>query len=649
MRSAFLLVVLCIAALRFVNLGAGDLGKDEALWCIRAKAVAFHGEWLDTSDHTVLGLNQSSYPPLHAWLTAPLYKAFGANEWTSRVVSAAFGALAVILVYFMGSAAFGPIAGMFAAVILGLNDDFFEFSRKGQLETLYVGTIVLSLWLYMLHSRAQLRRLATGEPPKVVTVPLLLCGVAFGLALLSKIATGLFVPIVLVPYVLYLVVNGRRRVRDAAAELGIILAVGLVIAAPWHLYMMSLYSPEHPYKGKTFWYYFWEYNVVRRTADPLAFGALYSGRGWGHLFYTQLLVKHTPQTLAMALFGMFVALRTGFSRSDRRQPTEFKMMFLLWVILTFAAVERSATRATWYVLPLIPGLALFAGWTLSEVAKGRIGPLGKAVFLGCAVLLAGYAADNHVREATETVVASMLGLEPERARSAAVLLRLLLYAAGGGLVATGYYLWAKRARWTRTAEFAMVSLILVGAGFEGAFEKVWAADADSAWSRLARVVPAKSDYDMVLSVGHWRDNRQVQYYLDGVMTRWETRPLVELRRVEPDNAGHEPLSDLVPCGADRRWWYHPEPVLLEPGTYERGERGMENLTDKSLAAIVLGEAPVAGKIEALLRGRKVLVMVVEKTGPAAKFRDVVERNARLVGKTGDLSLYLSQGNQGLER
>jgi 4-amino-4-deoxy-L-arabinose transferase-like glycosyltransferase len=668
-------VVLVVAGLRFIDLGREDLGKDEALWCIRAKAVAFHDEWLDTTPHSVGKLMVSSYPPLHAWMTGALYRFVGADALTSRLVSAAAAAATVLLIYLMGSMAFGRLAGFLAALTLGLNVLFFKYSRLGQLEALYLFTIVAALWFYMLHSKRQLERMraratdgsdrrgggapvpppsdggnVVGQAPhhakdrgiRSVTWPVILCGIAFGLALLSKIATGLFVPIVLTPYLVYLVYNRRRSICGALAELGIIAAIGLLIAAPWHVAMMLKYSAENPFEGKTFVDWFWNHHIVERSARPLE-GLHHSGYGWGHLFYLNSILVNMPFIVVSAFLGIVVAIKASITRNEQRMGGEFRMLFLLWAILTFAVLERSATRMSSYVITLVPPRALFAGWTLGQLVEGRIGVWGRTLLLGLTLFCVAYMADQRAQDALETVLGRTFGLPVENPVSRTWTLTIPAYLAVASLLAGVYHVFlSRKPRFARAATAVLVVLIVAGAAGKGTFGKLISPSDETTWETLRPVIPEQTAYDMVLSIEHWRDDRQVQDYLDGMATHWETRMFLEHRGPPTDWASkRDALVADQPYSRDGRWHVDAEAPLFDPTAWEYSDARLENLTDKAVVAILLSDDPVERKVERLLRERRVLVMLVEDSDPARRYGDVVRKHAQMLGSTKELSLYLS--------
>ena len=217
------------------------------------------------------------------------------------------------------------------------------------------------------------------------------------------------------------------------------------------------------------------------------------------------------------------------------------------------------------------------------------------------------------------------------------------YVAAAVLLAGLYHVFlSRKVHFVRAATAVLVLAVVLGAAGKGTFGKLIAGPDDGTWETLRSVIPAKTDYDMVLSLGHWKDGRQVQYYLDGVAAHWETRMFVEL--LEPPEDWQSERDEVVggqPVTFDGRWWVNAEAPLFDPGAWEDADARLENLTDKTVVLILLSDDSVEKKLERLLSERRVLVMLVEDSELGQQYRPLLERLAWPLGRTKELSLHLS--------
>ncbi len=112
-------MILGFSTVFFVNLGRGQLwAADEQTYT----QLAFHmfktGDYLTPSSFGVSGV-WTGKPPLLMWLISLAYQVFGVNNFASRIWSAVFGTLSLIIVFYLGKKLYNPYVGLMSALVLG--------------------------------------------------------------------------------------------------------------------------------------------------------------------------------------------------------------------------------------------------------------------------------------------------------------------------------------------------------------------------------------------------------------------------------------------------------------------------------------------------------------------------------------------------
>ncbi len=123
------------------------------------------------------GLVSVDKPPLGLWLQAASVKLFGFSGFSVLLPEAVAGVLSVALLYVLVRRAFGPIAGLLAALILAVTPVSVATSRDNIVDSLLVLAVLLGAW-------AVTKAIETG-----LLRWLLLCAVFLGLGFPTGCAT----------------------------------------------------------------------------------------------------------------------------------------------------------------------------------------------------------------------------------------------------------------------------------------------------------------------------------------------------------------------------------------------------------------------------------------------------------------------------
>jgi 4-amino-4-deoxy-L-arabinose transferase-like glycosyltransferase len=266
-------------------------------------------------------------PPLATAIHGLFLKTFGVRVAVARVPSilAALGVviLSVLTVRLLASRAEALVSGL----VLASTYEFFRRTREISLDFWQLFFVMAAVYLV---ARSLKQRRHTG---------LLLAGVPIGLALLCKPLVALGVLPVLA---IWAVLVGQRRA--AVWLLTGTVAVAVVVAAPWHLYMWSLFGPA--FTGQYF-----GHEVVSRAQ-----GKLTTMPFW--YFPATLLRNYWPWMLAVA---WTVRLRWGRPKRPRRRSLrDVALLGCLWVGCVLLMLSLFPDKKVNYGLPLYPMLSWVA-------------------------------------------------------------------------------------------------------------------------------------------------------------------------------------------------------------------------------------------------------------------------------------------------
>jgi 4-amino-4-deoxy-L-arabinose transferase-like glycosyltransferase len=264
-------------------------------------------------------------PPMYYWLVASAFAGIGPSEFASRLPSAIFGVLTVVVVYFSASRHFGQRAGTISSLILATSLEFFYLGKASVTDMTLTFCLTVALlsflgeryWFFYLFS---------------------------ALAVLTKGPVGILLPGAVV--FLYILFAGKwREIGRMSIFPGAILFS--VVALPWYLWMYRLHGQAFVDTFLGF------HNLTRFTSPEHAAGAVW------YYFIPVLLVGFFPWT-PILFQSVFSALMT-----NRRERT--LLLFLnIWAFVIFIFFSISATKLVSYILPMYPAIAILTGWYIDR-------------------------------------------------------------------------------------------------------------------------------------------------------------------------------------------------------------------------------------------------------------------------------------------
>jgi 4-amino-4-deoxy-L-arabinose transferase-like glycosyltransferase len=288
-------------------------------------------------------------PPLNFWITAAFYKAFGMNEFTSRMSSTFFGFLCLILVLCFGKRLFNKRTGILAALMLGTGFLFFIETQMALIDTSLTFCIGLTLYFFY-------RGFAEARPNF-----LLLMGFPLGLGVLAKGPIALIlsgaVGLIFATFQIFKHKVKWRVLFNWQLMLGFIIA--LAICLPWYFTMGSRY-------GMDFIRNHFGYHMIERFTKPIES----HGGGWYFAFYYLVIL-----VIGFIPWSAYIA---GAFRLAVRHWSDSRLFFILtWFVVIFGFFTISQTKLPGYALPFFPPIAILMGFWWNQLlgdSKAKTNP-----------------------------------------------------------------------------------------------------------------------------------------------------------------------------------------------------------------------------------------------------------------------------------
>lgn len=355
-RREFLVVAAFSAIVLLWGLASGSLRDwDEAIYAQVAREMFETGNWLSP---LLEGQPWFHKPPLYLWTTIAGYHVFGVGELAPRLGSAFSGIAGTALVFLFGTRAFGRTAGLVAAAAFLGNPLLLKVAKTGMLDVMLTSSMIAAFYAWW----------RSEESPAWLIV----VGAALGIAMMTKgAAAGLAGSVLL----LHLVWMGRYRVLGCW-QLWLGVALALAIALPWHAHQMWFH-------GEAFWNEYVGYHVLSRAG-----GGLEGNQGGVGYYLAVLADEARPWSWLGALTLPFSAWIGWTSRSSALR------LVVVWALVGLVVPTLMSTKIDWYVVPVVPAIALSIGHATQTALSKRYHP--GAIVLASVLLLVGVATTKRV-------------------------------------------------------------------------------------------------------------------------------------------------------------------------------------------------------------------------------------------------------------
>jgi 4-amino-4-deoxy-L-arabinose transferase-like glycosyltransferase len=272
-------------------------------------------------------------PILYFWLALIVSKIAGSvNEWTARLPAAVGGLGLVLITYQFGQTFYDRRTGFISGLVLATSGRLLWESRFLRLDTVLAFFLFLGFYYFL---KAFTKKASANN--------YLLAYLCFALATLTKGPVGLVLPGLAV--LSFILLTGRwRDIREIRLVSGFI-TVALVLA-PW-LLMLHL-------KGKDQWVsdFIWTHNIQNYALESI-----------GHVrpFY-YYFINLPPDFLPWVLLVPGALLFCYPWKDKLRNPATLALV--CWFATVFVFFSLSKSKIAYYLLPLLPSLALLVGYYL---------------------------------------------------------------------------------------------------------------------------------------------------------------------------------------------------------------------------------------------------------------------------------------------
>jgi len=320
--------------------------QDEAVYGHAAASMLRTGHWMTPVFLDRFMLNK---PPLLMWAGAVSMRLAGIHPVALRLPVLAAGVLCCVLVYWWLRRSQSVAAGVAGVLLLLGTPVFHSMARKFMTDTLLTLFVVAAMFAIAADPHWERR-----------WTPIAF-GVFSGAAIMTKSAAGLLPLLILV---VYRILAGRKE-RPPLGKVLIACAVAVVLAAPWHIYEWVVHKD----------WFIAEYVRFQLLGSGVTAPSRYT-QDTNVWFYFRTLLLTDPILLLLSLASL-----PWFAMAWKRS-TEARLL-TAWCFTTVACLMIFGTRAAYYLLPLLPALALISV-EFSPLLRGRL------AWIACAVLVVAF-------------------------------------------------------------------------------------------------------------------------------------------------------------------------------------------------------------------------------------------------------------------
>jgi 4-amino-4-deoxy-L-arabinose transferase-like glycosyltransferase len=229
-------VLAVAAALDFIGLANEGYANEYYAAAVRSMLLSWHNFFFVSFDPG--GFVTIDKPPVGFWLQTISAKLFGFHGWSLLLPQALAGVLAVALLWHLVRRAWGPLAGLVAALALALTPISVVTNRNNTIDSLLVLTLLGAAW-------AVTRAVESGRHPlRWLLLAGVLVGVGFNIKMLEAY---LALPALWLAYLL----AARARWLVRAGHLTLATVVLLAVSLSWATVVDLTPAAQRPYVGSS--------------------------------------------------------------------------------------------------------------------------------------------------------------------------------------------------------------------------------------------------------------------------------------------------------------------------------------------------------------------------------------------------------------
>jgi hypothetical protein len=369
---ALAMAVFYFVFLQNVSNARGVLGWDEAARSMGGitlvKVLTANMSFNDVI--SVLGVNHYYvyqgtflYGPLHALSGALAYMLLGFSVHTARLPVALFGALAVLVTYFIARTMYTDTKiAVFAALFIVGSPIYFDFSTMNFSEIPIVFSI--SAGTYLLFKVKKLYNngeIVDKNKKSYFFLLSIISGIMFSFASMTKPSAAVMgLPILI--YILLSAVNKeplkkiRRKKPEKQQNHTISKNKIIILSIPLLIMVLSVIL---------YWSYLNSINFLQ-----LYMNFWMGGRGYHpetEPFSLNVLLESWKPVLPMFPLPVVLLLAAGLYHFSRRKMNHEEMFLISWIAVYFFSLIASGAIAPQYPLPAIPALAIIASTVMIKI------------------------------------------------------------------------------------------------------------------------------------------------------------------------------------------------------------------------------------------------------------------------------------------
>ncbi|MFA5863258.1 MAG: glycosyltransferase family 39 protein [Phycisphaerae bacterium] len=332
------LLLLIVSSAVFVA-GIGKLAltdPDEGRYALISKNM------IDRHNFLVPWLGENYYsdkPPLYFWMTAGCLKIFGLDnpQFSARIVPVLGGLLTILATYLVASTLFNHMLGLLSAGCLLSTVMMVGCGKFVRMDIYLVALTAMTLWAFL-----------KGYKQQGPTRWFLLIYPFLALGTLIKGPVAIVIPTAIIFLFLvwqWLIGQGDWKVLNHM-RLILGLAIIIVLAGPWFLYMVTQY-PGYAHE------FFSRQNFERAVDNQSQLGHHTTPL----IYAATLLIGFVPWT-GLAVLAVARYTKSALGRGSRDWESKF---LFLWFALIMIFFTIAKARLFHYVFPVFVPVAIFLG------------------------------------------------------------------------------------------------------------------------------------------------------------------------------------------------------------------------------------------------------------------------------------------------
>lgn len=286
---------------------------------------------------------------------------WGLNEFSVRVVSAFYGVLGVIAIYFLAAKLGNPVLGLPSALFLAISPWDIHFSRvalEGLMPFVFFTTLATYFWVKHWRGRKRWR-------------DFILAIFLFALALYSYFPARIFIPL----FCIGLVFLERKGLIKNKRKLfwGIILSSLLLLPLFFHTFWGAGFSRWNQVKPTSISLL----QLIKKYIDHFSFDFLFFLGDAG--FPGQFITRHSIKRMGELYLFQIPLLVIGFYclfKNIRRKENKILLLWFLFYPLGSVLTQASGPQATRSVIGVVPfqitsavGLMAMVSWLKKRVSQ----------------------------------------------------------------------------------------------------------------------------------------------------------------------------------------------------------------------------------------------------------------------------------------